>query len=83
MKLTECSSRIIRVSAASAAPKAKTAPISDLLQLKGRVSQSKTGGVTTISGGDDGRVIWSGASFALGKGNSLQIQPLKSAKRQR
>lgn len=62
---------------------AKTAPLSDLLQLKGRVSQSKTGGVTTISGGDDGRVIWSGASFALGKGNSLQIQPLKSAKRQR
>ena len=59
---------------------AKTAPLSDSLQLKGRVSQSKTGDVTTIRGGDDGRVIWSGASFALGKGNSLQIQPLKSAK---
>lgn len=53
-------------------------PLSDALQLTGRVSQSKSGPVTTIRGGDQGRVTWSGASFVLGEGATLQLQPLKA-----
>ncbi len=56
-------------------------PHSHPLQLTGRVSQSKSGSITTIRGGDDGRVAWSGASFALGEGASLQIQALSAVSR--
>jgi len=55
----------------------KASPLSGSLQLTGRVTQSKAGGVTTLRGGADGQVTWSGARFKLGDGASLKIQPLK------
>ena len=56
-------------------------PLGGPLQLIGRVTQSKVGGVTTLRGGADGQVVWSGARFELGDGASLQIQPLKPVSR--
>ena len=55
-------------------------PLNHALRLSGDVSFEKSGRVTTVSGGNQGRVVFSGASFALPGASALEIKPLKSAK---
>ena len=55
-------------------------PRSDSVRLSGDVSMTQSGRKTTVRGGDNGNVEWSGASYKVGSGTTLEIQPLKRAR---
>jgi hypothetical protein len=53
----------------------------EALQVDGRITHSKAGKAITVRGGKGGRVVWSGASFALDTGSTLRLESLKPVRR--
>jgi hypothetical protein len=60
---------------------AESAAFGEALQVDGRVTQSRAGQAITVRGGKGGRVVWSGARFALDAGSTLRLEPLKPLRR--